>query len=440
MLTPEGRFADVAERIFFARKGRVMNSKGFFSIAAAVVLLAAFPAGAHENEMEGGMTMPGSHDGTATADPQGFIRVSTPAGHEVVIGRKNPLTELKPEIVTEAGRASVKVFKLTVEDVKFEILPGKSVEGWGFNGLVPGPVIRVSEGDRVRIILTNNTAEDSEHTVHVHGQSKPLAADGVPFVSQNPVAKGETHTFEFTATNVGTSWYHCHVDSAHHVDMGMYAPFIVEPKEEKYAADREYIMVFDEWPTGHKHLHGGGMPMEGHKTEEHGVVTEHEGVPRHDEMEAKEGSHDGKMEPMEGMKPMPGVMEKGAAADWYPRQYNPYQPVYDTFVINGRSFPFTEPLKVKEGERVRIRIINVGYEPHYIHTHSHKFLVVARDGASVKEPLEMDTVHVGPGQRVDILLTADNPGVWPLHCHNLLHVANDHVYPGGMLAVIRYVD
>jgi FtsP/CotA-like multicopper oxidase with cupredoxin domain len=283
MLTPEGRFADVAERIFFASKGRVMNSKGFFNIAAAVVLLAAFPAGAHENEMEGGMTMPGSHDGTATADPQGFIRVSTPAGHEVVIGRKNPLTELKPEIVTEAGRASVKVFKLTVEDVKFEILPGKSVEGWGFNGLVPGPVIRVSEGDRVRIILTNNTAEDSEHTVHVHGQSKPLAADGVPFVSQNPVAKGETHTFEFTATN-------------------------------------------DD------------------------------------------------------------------------------------------------------------------YEPHYIHTHSHKFLVVARDGASVKEPLEMDTVHVGPGQRVDILLTADNPGVWPLHCHNLLHVANDHVYPGGMLAVIRYVD
>jgi FtsP/CotA-like multicopper oxidase with cupredoxin domain len=52
----------------------------------------------------------------------------------------------------------------------------------------------------------------------------------------------------------------------------------------------------------------------------------------------------------------------------------------------------------------------------------------------------MDTVQVGPGQRVDILLTADNPGVWPLHCHRLTHVANDHIYPGGMMTVIRYVD
>lgn len=132
--------------------------------------------------------------------------------------------------------------------------------------------------------------------------------------------------------------------------------------------------------------------------------------------------------------------EKGAVRTWYPKTYNAYEPIYDTFVINGRAFPCTEPLEVIEGEKVRIRIINAGYEPHYIHTHSHKFLIVARDGSPVGDPLKMDTVLVGPGQRADILLTADNPGVWPLHCHRLPHVANDHIYPGGMLAIIRSVE
>ena len=418
-----------------------MNIRTSFFTAAVLSFLIAFPVAAHEDEMKSGMAMrdkPAGH--AAAADPQGYIRIPTPAGNEAVIGRKNPLTELAPEIVADAEGRAVKVFKLTVEDVKFEIHPGKTVEGWGFNGLVPGPVIRVREGDRVRIVLTNNTKEESEHTVHVHGQRKPVGADGVPYIGQQPVRKGETHAIEFTVSDIGTSWYHCHVDSAHHVDMGMYGPFIVEPKEEMYAADREYIMLLDEWPTGHKHLHAGAMPMEGHEEEKHGMVTEHEGVPRHDDtMEVKE-EHDGKMKPGEGMDAMPMAKEKGDGRDWYPKTYNAYEPIYDTFVMNGRSFPYTEPLEVREGEKVRIRIVNVGYEPHYIHTHSHKFLVVARDGTPVGNPLKLDTVLVGPGQRIDILLTADNPGVWPLHCHRLPHVANDHIYPGGMMAIIRYVQ
>jgi FtsP/CotA-like multicopper oxidase with cupredoxin domain len=136
------------------------------------------------------------------------------------------------------------------------------------------------------------------------------------------------------------------------------------------------------------------------------------------------------------MKPE-GSAEK---RDWYPETYKAYQPVYDGFTINGRSFPFTEPVDVKEGERVRIRFINAGYQPHFMHTHSHKFQVVARDGSPVDEPQKRDTVQVGPGQRVDIILFADNPGIWPFHCHRLDHVANEHIYPGGMLTFIRYIE
>ena len=357
------------------------------------------------------------HDmsGMKEAGKYDYIRVETPAGFNAVIGTKNHLEELEPVIVTEKGQ-SIKVFDLTVKDVEFDIFPDKSIKGWGFNGNIPGPTIRVTEGDRVRIILKNDT--DKDHTVHVHGQSKPLIADGIPFISQKGVKKGESHAIEFTVKNIGTSWYHCHVDSSHHVDMGMYGVFIVEPKQEKLEYDREYVFILDEWPTAHVHMHESAMDeskgMEGH--DQHAAMTMHKmDEPEHKQMD-----------------------EKPAQRDWYPETYEPQNNVYDGFTINGRSFPLTEPMIVKEGERVRIRFINSGYQQHFMHVHSHKFVVVARDGSYVDEPQKIDTVGIGPGQRVDIILLADNPGIWPFHCHKLNHVTNEHIYPGGMLMFMKY--
>jgi FtsP/CotA-like multicopper oxidase with cupredoxin domain len=342
-----------------------------------------------------------------------YMKTISPAGYDIVLGRKNPLPELKPHIMTDERGTAVKVFHLTVEDVTFEIFPGKTIQGWGFNGLIPGPTIRVSEGDHIRIILTNNTT--TEHTLHIHGQKKSVEMDGVPYLGQKPLKKGESYTYEFEVQNPGTHWYHCHVDSAHHVDMGMYGAFIVKPKNEMITYDREYIMLLDEWPTAHRHIHQDAMPTKGH--EEHGVVTEHPGVMRHED---------------------PG--KKTAKRDWYPETHAAYQPVYDGFSINGRAFPYTEPLEVKKGEQVRIRIINVGYKSHFMHSHVHKFIVVARSGNPVNEPQKIDTVEVGAGQRIDIILYADNPGIWPFHCHRLDHITNDHIYPGGMMTFIRYVE
>jgi FtsP/CotA-like multicopper oxidase with cupredoxin domain len=392
----------------------------FCGLMMAVLLFLTVPGvyadetGHHhgEGKKDGVKDMADMNDPTA-GEGSGLIRVDTPAGYNIVIGRKNPLPELSPEITQDEDGRTIKVFRLTVEDVKFEIYPGKFIQGWGFNGMIPGPTIRVKEGERIRVILTNNT--DADHTFHVHGQKKPMVMDGVPYLGQKPLKRGETYVYEFTVRNVGTSWYHCHVDGAHHVDMGMYGAFIVEPLKETLRYDREYIMILDEWPTGHLHMHKGAMKMPSHK--EHEVVTVHPGESRH--------AH-----PEEGSQ----------KRDWYPETYNPYQPVYDGFTINGRSFPFTEPIEVKEGERIRIRLINVGYEPHYMHTHSHRFEVVARDGSPVNEPQKIDTVEVGPAKRVDIILKADNPGIWPFHCHRLNHVTNDHIYPGGMFTFIRYIE
>ena len=289
-----------------------------------------------------------------------FIRTMTPAGYDAVIGSKNPLEELKYEIVDTAD-GPVKVFHLTVKDVDFEIFPDKPMQGWGFNGQVPGPIIRAILGERIRIILKNET-KDGEHTLHVHGQAKPMSMDGVPYLGQKPLKNGESYTYEFTVTNVGTSWYHCHVDSAHHVDMGMYGAFIVEPKKEKLTYDREYIMLLDEWPTAHVHVHEEAESAEGH--DEKGVMTLHgETSPMHDQ-EAK----------------------KGKKRDWYPETFEARQDVYDGFTINGRSFPFTEPVIVKKGDKVRIRFINVGYQQHFMHTHSHRFTVVAGMAAMWMNP------------------------------------------------------
>lgn len=347
--------------------------------------------------------------------PNEFIKIKTPAGYDAVIGSQNPLKELEYKVI-ETDDGPIKEFKLTVRDVHFEIFPEKYIMGWGFNGQIPGPTIRVTEGDRIRIIVTNETS-DGDHSLHVHGQSKPVIMDGVPFIGQKPIKNGESYAYEFTVNSIGTSWYHCHVDSAHHVDMGMYGAFIVEPKQEKLVYDREYIMILDEWPTAHVHMHQGEeMNDSGH--EEHGVMTLHGDVPPMHEHES----------------------DKVKKRNWYPETYQAHQDVYDGFTINGRSFPFTEPVIVKKGEKVRIRFINAGYMEHFMHTHSHKFTVVARDGSYVNEPQKIDTVGIGPGQRVDIILEANNPGTWPFHCHRLDHVTNEHIYPGGMLTFIHYED
>ncbi len=166
-------------------------------------------------------------------------------------------------------------------------------------------------------------------------------------------------------------------------------------------------MVLDEWPTKHVHVHEDDTEMEDY--DEQGVVTMNES-------------------------------DKPEKRDWYPKTYAPRQEVYDGFTINGKSFPFTEPVVVKEGERVRIRFLNVGYKTHFMHTHSHRFQVVARDGSYVNEPQKIDTVGIGSGQRVDIILIADNPGIWPFHCHRLDHVTNENIYPGGMLTFIQYEE
>ena len=142
----------------------------------------------------------------------------------------------------------VRVFNLTVERIRWETKEGKVVEAWAFNRQVPGPTIRVREGERVRMVVKNMLPEGT--SAHWHGVEVPNNMDGVPGISQEAIAPGDSFVYEFTAKPAGTHLYHSHFNSLHQEEHGLYGMFIVEPKVERIVSDREEIMIVGDGPLG----------------------------------------------------------------------------------------------------------------------------------------------------------------------------------------------
>ena len=153
----------------------------------------------------------------------------------------------------------VKVYDLTAEEIQWEVEPGRKVKAWAYNGQVPGPQIRVREGDRVRVNLTNSLPEST--AIHFHGLELPNDQDGVPFITQPPVKPGESYTYEFTVPNAGSHMYHSHHNAAIQVGLGLLGAFLVEPRRPRPAhrADVDYVMVLNDGSHGYT-LNGKGFP------------------------------------------------------------------------------------------------------------------------------------------------------------------------------------
>jgi FtsP/CotA-like multicopper oxidase with cupredoxin domain len=167
-------------------------------------------------------------------------------------GKGNQL--LKPRM--EKG---VKVFDITAEEIQWEVEPGRKAKAWAYNGQVPGPQIRVREGDRVRVNLSNKLPEST--AIHFHGLELPNDQDGVPFITQPPVKPGESYTYEFTVPNAGSHMYHSHHNAAVQVGQGLLGAFIVEPRRplSAHRADVDYVMVLNDGSHGFT-LNGKGFP------------------------------------------------------------------------------------------------------------------------------------------------------------------------------------
>lgn len=300
--------------------------------------------------------------------------------HRAVVPRGEPRTLADGRQVWE--------YTLVVSEGHTTLASGLKYKVWAFNGSVPGPTLVAREGDWVRITLQNESS--TAHTIHSHGLHVPHRMDGVPHDhaagQHHPAAPpapgvpravgpGEAITYEYIARPAGTHFYHCHVNTNEHLERGMAGILIVFPRREEPAVDHDYALLLDEW----------------------------------DSRFASEGT--------------PG----------HPRDIGGY----DFFTINGESFPRTPPLRVERGDVVRLRVINAGSLPHSIHLHGHSFLVTHKDGGRLLEPIRMDTVGVSPGERVDLVLVANNPGLWPLHCHVAMHQTNAGQYPGGMMVHLQ---
>lgn len=156
----------------------------------------------------------------------------------------------------------VKVFDLICQVVAWEVTPEKYVEAWTYNGVTPGPEIRVTEGDKVRIHVTNELPEST--VVHWHGLIVPNDMDGVPFITQPPIKPGEMFTYEFQIRegNIGSHMYHSHHNAAEQVTKGLLGAFIVEPKDRSDwpEFDREYTMILNDGPIGGFSINGKGFP------------------------------------------------------------------------------------------------------------------------------------------------------------------------------------
>ncbi len=193
-----------------------------------------------------GMSSQLAAEQTSTASRQR----STPKHPPGNLANNSPATASPPMLTPDVSNlpyeldAGVKVFRLVAEPVQRKIAPFKAIDAWGYNGSTPGPTIQIQQGDRVRVVFENKLPEST--SLHWHGLEIPIEQDGVPWISQKPVAPGEKYVYEFSVHQEGTFFYHAH--SAMQEMIGQIGFFIAHPKTPyKPRADHDYGLILQEW-------------------------------------------------------------------------------------------------------------------------------------------------------------------------------------------------
>ena len=188
--------------------------------------------------------MPADHNMTPDAQTSGGMTADEmdshhEAGIKAFLAGKET-TSKGNQVLEPKMDGDVKVFELTSSIVQWEYSKGQKVEAWAYNEQVPGPVLRVTEGDKVRVIVNNKLPEST--AVHFHGVLVPNNMDGVPFITQPPIKPGASFTYEFTTRNAGSHMYHSHHNATKQVGKGQLGAFIIDPKDKSKdpAFDAEY--------------------------------------------------------------------------------------------------------------------------------------------------------------------------------------------------------
>jgi FtsP/CotA-like multicopper oxidase with cupredoxin domain len=389
-------------------------------------------------------------------------------------------------------------FTLMAREEVATLPSGAVVDAWTF-GSLPGPELRVRQGDLVQVRLENRDIADGV-TLHWHGYPVPNGEDGVAGVTQDAVGPGESFSYRFVASVAGTYWYHAHQVSSEAVRRGLFGMFIVEPAEP--SADVDLVVPV--------HTYDGAVTLGGTD----GILASHvdggqrvrirlantDSTPQRISVTGAEysviavdGTDLNAPAPIEGrvlripaggrydvqieMPPnavtlaVEGAAGAGVRLD--PGSTDATEPEFvdgpdldlltygtgaevpemtdvpvdreatlvldrqlrfrggiPTFAqtVNGDVHPFVPPITVREGELVRLTVVNRGGDTHPMHPHGHRVLIESRNGVPVTgSPLWLDTFDVQPGEAWTVLLRADNPGIWMAHCHDLEHATEGMV-------------
>jgi FtsP/CotA-like multicopper oxidase with cupredoxin domain len=294
--------------------------------------------------------------------------------------------------------------RLTPRPVTLD-LGGRTVRTWAYGETAPGPLLRAPAGDVLRVDVDNQLPAAT--SVHWHGLALRNDMDGVPGMTQDPIAAGGSFRYEFTVPDPGTYFYHPH--SGVQLDRGLYGVLVVDDPAEPGRYDQEWIVVLDDWVDGTGRTPdqvladlqqaGGEGSMGGMDGMDHGSMT-------------------GSMGGMHGMEGMQSPLLGGAGDIDYPH-----------YLVNGRAATDPDTLAAKPGQRVRVRFVNAGSDTAFrVAVGGHRMTVTHSDGFPVV-PVPTDALLIGMGERFDVTLTLGN-GVFPL-------VASAEGKKGRGFAVIR---
>jgi len=255
----------------------------------------------------------------------------------------------------------VKVFRLTIEEIDWEMAPGMTIKAWGYNGRTPGPTIEAVEGDRVRIYLTNKLGEPT--AIHWHGVLLPSGMDGVQGLTQRGVPPGETFVYEFTLRQHGTQMYHSHGDEMVQIGLGAMGFFIIHPRRRPDPPiDRDFAIMLSEWFVD------------------------------------------------------PGTARPDA---FVMTDFNLF--TFNSRVFPGTA-PLVA--RRGERVRIRFGNIAQDLHPIHLHGFQFQVTGTDGGPVPPSARFPETTVLVGPGQTRDVELVADVSGDWALHCHRRHHPMN----------------
>jgi CopA family copper-resistance protein len=254
---------------------------------------------------------------------------------------------------------------------------GRSGHGIAVNGSVPGPLIRLREGQNVRLNVTNHLNEDT--SIHWHGLLVPFQYDGVPGVSFPGIKPHETFTYDFPIRQSGTYWYHSHSHLPE--QSGHYGPLIIEPAgAEPVSYDRDYILLLSEFTPLHPHF----------------IMSR---------LRTGEGYFNDKLSSWTDKYPMSGAERRmWAEMRMLPTDIADVSAPTYTYLANGRGAGEGLEYLFRRGERIRLRVINGSAMTFFnLRIPGLPMTVIAADGQNVK-PVEVDELQIATAETYDIII------------------------------------